>query len=130
MPYKDHEKQKEFQRNWLKKRRNDHFKGKKCAHCGKPVSSSTADLDHKKMKLNRVGHKIWSRKKTVRDKEISKTQILCKACHKIKTKKDIQKHYGTNEEQTEILYNSMVKVSNIYEKMETIINEIKGKLNG
>lgn len=85
MPYKNPGKQREFQRKWVAKRRADHFRGKKCASCGKPVSSGTADLDHKKAKMNRTGHKIWSREKKDRSKEIAKTQILCKACHKKKT---------------------------------------------
>jgi 5-methylcytosine-specific restriction endonuclease McrA len=87
MPYKDHSKQKEFQRKWVAKRRSDHFKGKKCANCGKPITAKTAELDHKTAKMNRTGHKIWSREKKDRDKEIKKTQILCTACHKKKTAK-------------------------------------------
>jgi 5-methylcytosine-specific restriction endonuclease McrA len=87
MPYKSPEKQRNFQKKWIAKRRADHFKGKKCASCGKEVSSKTADLDHKKAKMNRTGHKIWSREKKDRSKEIKKTQILCKACHKRKTAK-------------------------------------------
>jgi len=85
MPYKNPSKQREFQRKWVAKRRADHFRGKKCANCGKPVGPHTADLDHKKAKMNRTGHKIWSREKKDRSKEIAKTQILCKACHKKKT---------------------------------------------
>jgi 5-methylcytosine-specific restriction endonuclease McrA len=85
MPYKNHEKQKEFQRKWVAKRRSDHFKGKKCASCGKAITAKTAELDHKKAKMNRTGHKIWSREKKDRTKEIKKTQILCTACHKKKT---------------------------------------------
>lgn len=85
MPYKNPGEQRKFQRKWVAKRRADHFRGKKCANCGKKVSSSTADLDHKKAKMNRTGHKIWSREKKDRTKEIKKTQILCKACHKKKT---------------------------------------------
>jgi 5-methylcytosine-specific restriction endonuclease McrA len=87
MPYKDDDKQRDFQKKWVAKRRSDHFKGKKCASCGKAITAKTAELDHKKAKMNRTGHKIWSREKKDRDKEIKKTQILCTACHKKKTAK-------------------------------------------
>lgn len=97
MPYKNPDEQRAFQRTWLKKRRAKHFKGKHCAKCGKAVSSSTADLDHKKPKRNRTGHKIWSRSDSVRKKEIAKTQILCKACHKKKTANDIRKMHESGE---------------------------------
>ena len=109
MPYKDPSKQREFQRKWIHKRRVDHFKGKKCARCGKAVSSSTADLDHKTPKRNTDGHKIWSHSKENRSKEIKKTQILCKSCHKKKSKKDKQKMFS------ESLFEA---ISNISEEQE------------
>jgi 5-methylcytosine-specific restriction endonuclease McrA len=87
MPYKDPAKQRTFQRKWVAKRRSDHFKGKKCKSCGKAITAKTAELDHKKAKMNRTGHKIWSREKKDRSKEIAKCQILCTACHKKKTAK-------------------------------------------
>lgn len=89
MPYKNPDEQRKFQRVWIADRRAAHFKGKKCAKCGKNVTSHTADLDHKKPKRNRDGSKIWSKTKAKRTKEIKKTQILCKACHKKKTARDL-----------------------------------------
>lgn len=98
MPYKNPGKQREFQRKWVAKRRSDHFKGKHCANCGKAITSKTAELDHKKAKMNRTGHKIWSREKKDRTKEIKKTQILCTACHKKKTAR--QAHARAEEDFT------------------------------
>ena len=97
MPYKNPSKQRAFQKKWIAKRRSDHFKGKHCARCGKAISSKTAELDHKKPQHQQDKHKIWSLKKSKIKKATKGTQILCSACHKKKTKKDIGKmHENTN----------------------------------
>jgi len=125
MPYKDPAKQREFQRKWIHKRRVDHFKGKKCARCGKPVSSSTADLDHKTPKRNRDGHKIWSHSKENRSKEIKKTQILCKSCHKKKSKKDKQKMFSESlfEAITNIIQEHETPRKDALKYLEAILRE-------
>lgn len=120
MPYKNPSKQREFQRKWIAKRRADHFRGKKCATCGKKVSSSTADLDHKKAKMNRTGHKIWSREKKDRAKEIKKTQILCKACHKKKTARQAAQRA---EEITIVLDNHIARL--VEDAVKSAINKKK-----
>lgn len=97
MPYKDPAKQRKFQKKWIKKRRTDYFKGKKCSICGKPISASTAELDHKKAignkGKNKDDHKVYSLSKENRNKRVAKHGMrpVCKACHKKKTKKDIKK---------------------------------------
>lgn len=100
MPYKDHEKQKEFQRKWIAKRRADHFKGKKCRHCGKPLTSKSGKLDHVTPQKNKgkYDQRIWSLGKEKRSKELKKTQTLCDKCHKKKTAKDIKKMHEQLEE--------------------------------
>lgn len=108
MPYKNPSKQREFQRKWVAKRRSDHFKGKHCANCGKAITSKTAELDHKKAKMNRTGHKIWSREKKDRAKEIKKTQILCKACHKKKTAKQAAARAEAIDVLVNLDYNAML----------------------
>jgi 5-methylcytosine-specific restriction endonuclease McrA len=92
VPYKNPEEQRKFQRLWVAKRRADHFKGKKCKMCGKPVSSKTADLDHIKPHGNteKIDHRLWSLKDSKRKKKLSGMQTLCRACHKKKTAKDIK----------------------------------------
>ena len=92
MPYKNAAEQREFQRKWVAKRRADHFKGKKCKSCGKPISSKTADLDHKKPHGNteKIDHRLWSLKDSKRKAKLKGMQILCKACHKKKTAKDLK----------------------------------------
>ena len=91
-PYKNPEEQKKFQRIWIAKRRKKHMDGKKCAKCGKPVSSKTADLDHKKPHGNteKIDHRLWSLKDSKRKAKLKGMQVLCKACHKKKTAKDLK----------------------------------------
>ena len=102
MPYKDHEKQKEFQRKWVKARRRKHMGGKKCANCGKAVGTG-GELDHKKAHGNteKIDHRLWSLKDSKRKKKLKGMQILCKECHKKKTKKDIKK---MNEDLSNLLF--------------------------
>lgn len=92
MPYKNPDEQREFQRKWVQARRKKHMDGKKCAKCGKPVSAKTSDLDHKKPHGNteKIDHRLWSLKDSKRKKKLKGMQILCRACHKKKTAKDIK----------------------------------------
>lgn len=83
MPYKDHEKQKQFQREWCAKRRLNFLKDKQCVKCD---SLNNLELHHKNPK-DKISHRIWSWRETRRLKEIEKCEILCNVCHKEETKK-------------------------------------------
>ncbi|MBW3545390.1 MAG: HNH endonuclease [Bacteroidetes bacterium] len=78
MPYKDKEKQKEFQRNWMRKRRAEWFnENGPCVQCG---SNEDLHIDHIDP-FYKISHRIWSWTKRKRDSELSKCQVLCKRCH-------------------------------------------------
>ena len=77
MPFKKLEDKQEYQRNWLKDRKKDFFKGKKCAKCG---STKKLELHHKD-KHDKEDHKIWSWAPSRFKKEVAKCQILCRKCH-------------------------------------------------
>lgn len=77
MPYKDKEKQRQFQREWCAKRRREYFNGKRCAQCHTP---SDLELDHIDP-ATKVHHCIWSWSKPRRDAELAKCQPLCRSCH-------------------------------------------------
>jgi len=77
MPFKDRKDKQKFQRDWLQKRKDDFFKGKKCRRCG-----STKDLQlHHTDPSKKVDHKIWSWKPERFREEVRKCIILCKSCH-------------------------------------------------
>lgn len=82
MTYKNKEQQRQYQRQWIANRRIEYFKDKYCVQCG---STEQLELDHINRKT-KVDHRIWSWSKTKRDEELAKCQVLCRDCHKLKTK--------------------------------------------
>ena len=82
MPYKNKDKQREYNRRWLAARRSSFFKDKKCINCG---SCQSLELDHVNPD-EKVTHRIWSWSEKKRNIEIKKCQVLCSSCHKKKTR--------------------------------------------
>lgn len=85
MPYKDPDKQREFQRKRVANRRAAFFAGKCCVRCG---ATDSLELDHIDPKL-KVSHSIWSWSKERQDAETAKCQVLCHECHLQKTRDDM-----------------------------------------
>lgn len=81
MPYKNIEKKREYQRNWVAQRRDEYFQDKSCVRCG---NHNELELDHIDPNT-KVSHSIWSWSKERREKELAKCQVLCHTCHKEKT---------------------------------------------
>jgi hypothetical protein len=84
MPYGDKDKQREYQRLWIKARRTEWMASKgPCALCG---SSDNLEVDHIDPVLKTMDPRnIWSRRKETREKELENCQVLCSSCHKEKT---------------------------------------------
>ena len=72
---------KKYQREWAAKRRAIFFNGQSCAKCN---STLDLELDHIDPDL-KISHAIWSWKKSRREVEISKCQVLCHDCHQQKS---------------------------------------------
>lgn len=81
MAFKDKNKQRAYNREWVKKRRTEYLKDKICALCN---SKTDLEIDHI-VPSTKISHKIWSWSQQRRDEELKKCQILCKACHRKKT---------------------------------------------
>lgn len=82
MPYKDKDKQREYQRQWIKSRRLEYLSDKCCAECGE---SNMLELHiHHKDPTQKVSHRIWSWSRVRRDEELLKCDVLCEPCHKKK----------------------------------------------
>lgn len=90
MPYSDKERQKDYQNHWMQNRRIAWIKsqGNKCADCASQDNLEVDHIDRINKEIHASG--IWSRKKSVRDLELKKCQVLCKDCHKAKTIRESQ----------------------------------------
>ena len=75
----------EYQREWMRKRRESFFEGKSCARCG---STERLELDHidRSTKLLNPA-RLWSLSDSnpVKSTELAKCQVLCSDCHLEKT---------------------------------------------
>lgn len=90
MPMSTKEAQREYQREWMRKRRAEYFQGKCCVVCGTREHLELDHIDPKK----KIDHKIWSWAESRRMRELRKCQILCTNCHQDKTFQDFgwQRH--------------------------------------
>lgn len=84
--YMDKDRQREYQRRWMQKRRDEWIKANgPCQLCG---SSKDLEVDHidRKTKLY-TPTKLWgmSRTNPKRVAELAKCQVLCTICHNTKT---------------------------------------------
>lgn len=71
------EEQREYQRNWVARRRRAYLAGKVCARCG-----ATDDLHvHHRDPKQKVHHAIWSWREERRLDELAKCEVLCRPCH-------------------------------------------------
>lgn len=80
MPYTDKQKQREYQRKWVAKRRQEFFHDKQCIDCG---SVNKLELDHVDPKT-KIHHAIWSWSQERRENEIDKCVVRCSYCHDLK----------------------------------------------
>ena len=82
MSYKDKNKQREYTKNWIASRRKAWLKeNDPCKNCG---SWENLELDHIDPS-KKVDHKVWSWSEKRRLEELSKCQVLCHRCHKVKS---------------------------------------------
>lgn len=83
MPYRDKEKQRAYQNQWMKNRRLQWIatQGGKCVKCG---SKEALEVDHID-RAEKVSHRVWSWCRIKRMAELAKCQVLCIECHLEKT---------------------------------------------
>lgn len=82
MPIKDIQKRREYQLEWLRRRREDWFRENgPCVECG---SWNNLELHHRNPD-EKVTHKIWNWSEQRRREELEKCDPLCQTCHRAET---------------------------------------------
>lgn len=93
MPYKDPEKQREYQRRWVAKRKSQWIKANRpCAWCGSWESPQVDHIDQG----TKVSHNVWTWSESRREAELAKCQVLCEDCHKEKSRNEHPKGEDTH----------------------------------
>lgn len=117
MPYKDPERQKEFQRLWMSQRRLDWIaeQGSVCAKCS--GEEGPWEIDHVDP-TTKVSHRVWSWAKEKREKELAKCQLLCSVCHWKKTAGENSGLTFVHGTSTAYRYGCRCGECNLYKKQE------------
>lgn len=95
MPYSDREQQKQYQREWMARRRSDWIasQGGKCVACD---STDRLEVDHVDPATKAMNPtKVWSLSRAKREAELAKCQVLCFDCHKAKSYPETPIKHGT-----------------------------------
>jgi hypothetical protein len=77
MPYSDLEQQREYQRQWMARRRERFLAGKSCAFCGGNEKLQVHHFDPGA----KESHRIWSWTAAKIEAELAKCIFLCRTCH-------------------------------------------------
>ena len=89
MGYKNVEKQREYQRNWLRARRTLWIKSNgPCVDCGSFKRLEVHHVD----RIQKVAHCVWSWSEERRVEELRKCCVLCFKCHGRRTAWDRRSH--------------------------------------
>ena len=95
MPYRDPGIQREYQRQWMARRRARYVEmfGGRCLLCG---ATEELEFDHRDPALKeREVRDLWSRREDVLLAELLKTRLLCRQCHDFKSRLEVLPGHGT-----------------------------------
>ncbi|MCV7381583.1 hypothetical protein BST11_25535 [Mycobacterium alsense] len=81
MPYKDPAVQREYQRQWVARRRAEYLSDRCCAECGSRAELQVDHIDPR----TKASHRIWSWSEVRLRAELDKCQVLCRTCHEAKS---------------------------------------------
>ena len=82
MPYKNKAKrmeyQREYQQDWIKKRRRKYLGGRSCEHCGSDYRLNIHHINPDE----KLDSRIWSWREDRIETELEKCIVLCDKCHR------------------------------------------------
>jgi hypothetical protein len=94
MPMATLEAQREYQKNWIKERRDRWFEENgPCCTCGSWIN---LELDHEDPST-KISHRVWSWSQERRDKELEKCRALCRICHRNKTSAELRTLFSVTD---------------------------------
>jgi 5-methylcytosine-specific restriction endonuclease McrA len=97
MPYKDKEIMKTYQREWMRRRRQDWIDANgPCKVCGSVERLEVDHINPNEKSLNPT--KVWSLTEEKRNLELAKCQVLCNTCHLQKTLKERAERKAVKED--------------------------------
>jgi hypothetical protein len=107
MPYKDPDRQREYQNRWLKDRRLAWIADNgPCIDCG---TWDNLQVDHVDAKL-KVTHRVWSWREDRRRKELAKCVVRCWPCHNRKTIQYHEKAHGGSNGAVKLTVNQVLEI--------------------
>jgi hypothetical protein len=87
MPYKDPERQRAYQAQWVRARRAEYLADKRCAVCG---TTERLEIHHRDPK-QKITHRVWSWSDERRAAELAKSVVLCHDHHLEQTRQQRQR---------------------------------------
>lgn len=129
MTYKDPEMQREFQRKWIKRRRDMFLSDKKCGKCGTTNNLIIWGIKITKRK-DKSSHTIWSYTPTKQKEYLSKSEILCRTCKYggkefiLQRRKTLNRIYAHNK-RIQNKKDKREKIKKAFEKHNLDINSVK-----
>lgn len=91
MGYKDRAKKQKYQREWVRRNRQEWIAANgPCIDCG---TWNNLEVDHVDA-TSKVSHRIWSWSKPRREIELNKCVLRCTSCHQTKTRNSDEKAAG------------------------------------
>lgn len=106
MPMRTREAQREYQRNWMRKRRQAWLSANgPCVDCG---STERLEVDHRDY-TEKVDHKVWSWSQSRRDVELAKCVVRCHSCHRVKTNAEFAVRFAGEKNPGSVLTSQLVQ---------------------
>lgn len=82
MPKATPELQREYQREWMRRRRAEFFEGARCVYCGAARDLQVNHLVPLKIEPRHGDHRFWSRRREVIEEELARCVPCCAACNR------------------------------------------------